>query len=164
MRALTLHQPWATLIALGIKTIETRSWPPPRNLMGQTVAIHAGRTLQPNPGPEIEAILRLTHSVHWRRRLPAGAVVATATVRGSCQVTGLAAGTVQAITRCGQIIATTPTGISEPDGGYGSSPTSARSPNRCQPPAGKSYGTGNPPPHVSREKQPNWASPLTTRS
>lgn len=25
-RAITLHQPWATLIALGYKTIETRSW------------------------------------------------------------------------------------------------------------------------------------------
>lgn len=110
MRALTLHQPWATLIALGIKTIETRSWPPPRNLMGQTVAIHAGCKLQPNLGPEIEAILRLTHSDHWRRRLPAGSVVATATVRGACQVTGLAAGTGQAITRCGQIIATDPYG------------------------------------------------------
>lgn len=26
-RAITLHQPWASLVALGIKTIETRSWP-----------------------------------------------------------------------------------------------------------------------------------------
>lgn len=26
MKALTLHQPWATLVALGVKTIETRSW------------------------------------------------------------------------------------------------------------------------------------------
>lgn len=26
MKALTLHQPWATLVAYGIKTIETRSW------------------------------------------------------------------------------------------------------------------------------------------
>lgn len=27
MKALTLWQPWATLIAHGIKTVETRSWP-----------------------------------------------------------------------------------------------------------------------------------------
>lgn len=27
MKALSLWQPWATLIAMGIKTIETRSWP-----------------------------------------------------------------------------------------------------------------------------------------
>jgi len=26
-KALTIHQPWATLVAQGIKTIETRSWP-----------------------------------------------------------------------------------------------------------------------------------------
>lgn len=26
MRAVTVHQPWATLIAIGAKTIETRSW------------------------------------------------------------------------------------------------------------------------------------------
>lgn len=29
MQAITLWQPWATLIALGLKKIETRSWPPP---------------------------------------------------------------------------------------------------------------------------------------
>lgn len=27
MKALTLHQPWASLVAIGVKTIETRSWP-----------------------------------------------------------------------------------------------------------------------------------------
>ena len=32
MKALTLHQPWASLIAHGVKTIETRSWAPPRSL------------------------------------------------------------------------------------------------------------------------------------
>ena len=26
MKVLTLHQPWASLVALGVKTIETRSW------------------------------------------------------------------------------------------------------------------------------------------
>lgn len=27
MRCITLHQPWASLVAAGVKTIETRSWP-----------------------------------------------------------------------------------------------------------------------------------------
>lgn len=40
MKALTLHQPWASLIALGVKTIETRSWV--TNYRGP-LAIHAGR-------------------------------------------------------------------------------------------------------------------------
>ena len=39
MRALTLHQPWASLIANGVKTIETRSWS--TNYRGP-LAIHAG--------------------------------------------------------------------------------------------------------------------------
>ena len=39
MKALTLHQPWATLIALGVKTIETRSW---RTNYRGPIAIHAG--------------------------------------------------------------------------------------------------------------------------
>jgi len=39
MKALTIHQPWASLIALGIKTIETRTWP--TKYRGE-LAIHAG--------------------------------------------------------------------------------------------------------------------------
>ena len=34
MRAITLHQPYASLVANGAKTIETRSWAPPRALIG----------------------------------------------------------------------------------------------------------------------------------
>lgn len=44
MKALTLHQPWASLVALGVKTIETRSWS--TKYRGQLV-IHAGRSLPP---------------------------------------------------------------------------------------------------------------------
>jgi len=43
MKALTIRQPWASLIALGVKTIETRSWRAPQSLIGQTIAIHAGK-------------------------------------------------------------------------------------------------------------------------
>lgn len=41
MDAITLYQPWATAIALGFKTFETRSWQP-RYKPG-LIAIHAGR-------------------------------------------------------------------------------------------------------------------------
>ncbi len=41
MKALTLTQPWATLVAIGAKRIETRSWSTPyRGLL----AIHAAKT------------------------------------------------------------------------------------------------------------------------
>ena len=46
MKALTLHQPWATMVALGSKPYETRSWPPPAKLIGQRIAIHAGKSLK----------------------------------------------------------------------------------------------------------------------
>jgi hypothetical protein len=42
VRALTLHQPWAHLIATGRKTFETRSW---STTYRGPIAIHAGRTV-----------------------------------------------------------------------------------------------------------------------
>lgn len=40
MKAITIHQPWASLIAVGAKKIETRSWA--TNYRGP-IAIHAGK-------------------------------------------------------------------------------------------------------------------------
>ena len=40
--ALTVWQPWATLIAEGVKPHEFRRWAAPGRLRGQLVAIHAG--------------------------------------------------------------------------------------------------------------------------
>lgn len=45
MKAITLWQPWATLIAIGAKRIETRNWRAPASLNGQWIAIHAGASL-----------------------------------------------------------------------------------------------------------------------
>lgn len=39
--ALSLWQPWATLVAIGAKRIETRHWAPGHDLVGQRLAIHA---------------------------------------------------------------------------------------------------------------------------
>ncbi len=41
MKALSLWQPWASLMADGRKKIETRHWQPPACLIGQELAIHA---------------------------------------------------------------------------------------------------------------------------
>ena len=44
MKALTLWQPWASLIAIGAKRYETRSWPAPKTLKpGDLLAIHAAK-------------------------------------------------------------------------------------------------------------------------
>ncbi len=42
MKVITLWQPWATFIMLGWKTIETRTHDRFKNLIGETIGIHAG--------------------------------------------------------------------------------------------------------------------------
>lgn len=42
IKALTIWQPWASLIAIGAKPYEFRGWRPPVSLVGQRLAIHAG--------------------------------------------------------------------------------------------------------------------------
>ncbi len=43
MKAISLHQPWASLLATGIKPHETRSWRPPKQLIGERIAIQAAK-------------------------------------------------------------------------------------------------------------------------
>lgn len=45
MRAISLWQPWAQLIACGAKPYETRDWAPPYSLIGQRIAIHAAKKI-----------------------------------------------------------------------------------------------------------------------
>lgn len=41
MKAISIKQPWASLIAHGIKDIENRTWACPKKYIGQRVLIHA---------------------------------------------------------------------------------------------------------------------------
>jgi hypothetical protein len=82
VKAITLHQPWASLVALGVKTVETRSWPAPLPMLGQPLAIHAGRTKVGYPDVPMEVWSPLCGSTPGLLRddvrpLPLGAVVAT---------------------------------------------------------------------------------------
>lgn len=45
MKALTVRQPWATAIVYGFKDVENRTRQPPKALLGQVVAIHAGHAM-----------------------------------------------------------------------------------------------------------------------
>ena len=89
MKAISLHQPWASLIAEGIKTIETRSWAPPKALIGQRIAIHAAKKMMPwpyNPEkypdvPELQALAAV-----GTPPIPLGDVVATAVLADAWQV------------------------------------------------------------------------------
>lgn len=41
MKALTIWQPWASLIIAGAKPYEFRGWRPPRSIIGERIVIHA---------------------------------------------------------------------------------------------------------------------------
>ena len=106
MKAISLHQPWASLIALGYKIIETRSWKPPAWLIGQRIAIHAAkRKMRPDEDgwgysdkiylrdkglPVVESVTigSLVDSFHWgaSNPCPLGMVVATAVLTKAVQV------------------------------------------------------------------------------
>lgn len=45
MKALTIRQPWASLIVAGVKDVENRSWPVPDWLFGEPLAIHSAARL-----------------------------------------------------------------------------------------------------------------------
>lgn len=44
MKAISIKQPWASLIAHGIKDIENRTWKCPQRYIGKRVLIHAAKT------------------------------------------------------------------------------------------------------------------------
>jgi hypothetical protein len=41
--AISLWQPWASFIAIGVKKYETRHWAAPSRLIGKRIAIHAAK-------------------------------------------------------------------------------------------------------------------------
>lgn len=74
MKALTICQPYADQIVKGEKVIENRSWPAPRRLVGQRIAIHAGKSkswMEPDDLTE-------------RPDMVFGAIVATAELVACC--------------------------------------------------------------------------------
>lgn len=69
MKALTLTQPWATLVALGQKTVETRSWS--TDYRGP-LAIHAAKGLGPVGGQR--GLVEAVQCAPFYRALGAGRV------------------------------------------------------------------------------------------
>lgn len=50
MKAITLHPEWAHAIVHLGKRVENRNWRPPASLVGQRIAIHAGKSIGGRPG------------------------------------------------------------------------------------------------------------------
>ena len=79
MKAITIKQPWATLIALGEKKFETRSWATKHR---GPIAIHAGKQVDEDAchEPDIrEALVR--NNILNISMLPTGSVIAIATIK-----------------------------------------------------------------------------------
>lgn len=95
MKALTLWQPWATLVAIGAKRIETRSWP--TDYRGP-LAIHAATRfpreakelcdIQPFRAALLEAGYGNDIHVVVSSRLPRGVIVATCELVGIVRIEG----------------------------------------------------------------------------
>lgn len=86
MKALPLWQPWATLVAVEAKRVETRSYPPWRLGLqfGQRIAIHATKTRDQLPicGEDY-----FRDHVPDPDALPLGAIVATAILDRAREIT-----------------------------------------------------------------------------
>lgn len=75
MKAITIKQPWATLIALGEKKFETRSW---QTKYRGKIAIHAGKTVDKVALNEVAIMAALSRNgIKSHTVLPTGAVIAT---------------------------------------------------------------------------------------
>lgn len=72
IKAITLHQPWATLIALGAKQYETRSW---TTRFRGLLVIHAGKTLMIDPKDRVMLSLLADVGIREPNKLPLGAAV-----------------------------------------------------------------------------------------
>lgn len=85
MKAITLYQPYASLVACGAKTVETRSW---HTWYTGPLAIHAAQTesylfLATAPGRFRDALIAAGVDAD---NLPTGAVLATCNLRACVQI------------------------------------------------------------------------------
>lgn len=87
MKAISLYQPWAQLLAAGVKRLETRSW---MTTYQGPVAIHAGARMDDAFmalaafDPHFHAAFREYGWTHWSQAygdLPFGAIIGVATLR-----------------------------------------------------------------------------------
>ncbi|MEK3945555.1 ASCH domain-containing protein [Paenibacillus sp. FSL H8-0282] len=84
MRCITIRQPWATLIALGEKEFETRSW---RTAYRGELGIHAGVRIDKKICEQEPYKSVLAKHGYTANNLPTGAIIATGQLAGCYVVT-----------------------------------------------------------------------------
>ena len=88
-KTLTVYQPWATMIALGHKTIETRNHAAYKWLAGQQLAIHAGKRYERDAFEYlIDRGFNPLQSLLLESAVPRGAIVAVCRVSDTCSECG----------------------------------------------------------------------------
>lgn len=71
MKALTIWQPWASLIMAGAKPYEFRKWAAFKSVVGQRIVIHAGAPMiEPDEIRELLTRLRLPKTARFTGLLP----------------------------------------------------------------------------------------------
>lgn len=85
MKAITLTAPWSTLVAIGAKTIETRSWD--TNFRGQ-VCIHAAKNFPDDARYLVtEEPFSIALAGAWASTLPTACIIAVATIERTWKFT-----------------------------------------------------------------------------
>ena len=90
MKALSIKQPWASLIAHGIKDIENRTWKCPQKYIGQRVLIHVSKSKEDGWVLNEEQELKLQmHQSNLRSTsyddLPFGAIIGSVVIEDCVQ-------------------------------------------------------------------------------
>lgn len=85
MKALSIKQPWATLIVEGVKDIENRTWKCPEKYIGQRVLTHASATpIDPSKLRNYltEEMADASISYFRNRKFPNGAIIGSVEIVG----------------------------------------------------------------------------------
>ncbi len=122
MKAISLHQPHASLFAAGLRIYETRSWFPDHGLVGRQIAIHAARYVDKDNIRLAEKLLLTGNDVAaelvrsmvgtpadlWGQfgkvRMPVGCIVCLIDLKAAFELGDIAEGTFRKGSRVKQII------------------------------------------------------------
>lgn len=88
MKTISIKQPWAWLVAMGIKNIENRTWKCPKKYIGERILIHASGKWDDNH----REMSRLFTTDQWKslsdknQSLMVGGILPTSSIIGSVQI------------------------------------------------------------------------------
>lgn len=86
MKALTIQQPWASLVATGVKKYETRCWSPPEKMLGEQIVIHAGSGFE-KTAPHLVPLIPGLSNENLFELMPIGAIIAVVRIAFVWQAT-----------------------------------------------------------------------------